>query len=312
MLKYSLKRLAVGVLLVVVVSILVFLLVYMMPGDPVDILAGPRVSQERKEEIRAIYGLDQPLTEQYLMWVKRLFHGDFGTSISTKQNIGSTLGQRIPLTLKLSGLALFFELLLGVPLGLLAAYKKDSLLDRFLMWFSSILQAVPGFWLAMAMVLVFSVSLKILPLNGFETPNHFVLPVATMVLGGMTGLIRLTKSEVLEVSREKYVLTAYAKGLSDRQVALRHVLRNSLITVVVLLLMDIPWLISGSIIIENVFVIPGMGNYLTNAIIKQDFPVIQACVLIISILTVVCNLLSDLVTAALDPRIRIEMTEDTK
>lgn len=309
MLKYTLKRLASGVLLVFTVSFLVFALMYMMPGDPVDILAGPRVSDAKKAEIRASYGLDKPMPQQYLIWLNKIFHGDFGTSISTKQDIGSTLGQRIPLTLKLSGTALLFELLIGVPLGLLAAYKKDSIGDRILMWFSSILQAVPGFWLAMALVLFFSVTLKALPLNGFETPKHFVLPVTAMVLGGMTGLIRLTKSEVLEVNREKYVQTAYAKGLSDRQVAIRHVLRNSLITVVVLLLMDIPWLISGSIIIENVFVIPGMGNYLTNAIARQDFPVIQACVLIISVLTVVCNLLSDLLTAALDPRIRIEITE---
>lgn len=309
MLKYTVKRLISGALLVFAVTVLTFSLIYLMPGDTVDILAGPRVSQEKKDEIRQKHGLDKPISEQYFIWLKNVLHGDLGTSITTKQSVGASLAQRLPLTLKLTGSALIVELIIALPLGLLAAFKKDSLFDRILMTLSSILQAVPGFWIAMILILVFSVSLKMFPLNGYGTFAHYILPVASIVVGGVTGLIRLTKSEVLEVYQEKYIQTAYAKGLSGRKVAIRHVLRNSLITIVVVTFMNIPWLISGSIIIENVFVIPGMGNYMISSIAKRDFPVIQACVLIISIMTVVCNLLSDIVTAWLDPRIQKEITE---
>ena len=311
MLKYTIKRLVSGLLLIFTVTVLTFSLVYLMPGDPVDIIAGPRVSQEKKVEIREKYGLDKPIYEQYGIWLKGALTGDFGTSITTKQKVSDSLAQRIPLTLKLTGTSLLVELLIALPLGLLAAYKKDGWFDRGVMTLSSVLQAIPGFWVAMILILVFSVSLKLLPLNGYSSWKHFILPVASMVIGGVTGMIRLTKSEVLEVYHEKYIQTAFAKGLSSKEVAVKHVLRNSLITIVVITLMDIPWLISGSIITENVFVIPGMGNYMTSAIAKQDFPVIQACVLIIAVLTVICNLISDIITARLDPRIRIEMTEES-
>ena len=309
MLKFALKRIAMGLLLIFTVSVLVFLLVHLMPGDPVDILSGPRVPQSKKDEIRIKYGLDKSLAEQYGIWVGNILHGDFGASIASKQNVGETLRQRIPLTLKITGMALLVELLLALSLGLICALKKDSVFDRIMMALSGILQSIPGFWVAMALVLLFSVTLKWLPLNGYERPENFVLPIASIVIGGMTGLVRLTKSEVLEVCREKYVQTAYAKVLSHRAVMVKHVLRNSLITIVVVTLMDLPWLISGSIIIENIFMIPGMGNYLTKAIGQQDFPVVQACVLIIAVLTVVCNLLSDIVTAQLDPRIRQNIQE---
>lgn len=308
MLKYLLKRLSIGVLLILVMSILVFFLLYLMPGDPVSILAGPRVSEEKKIEISEKYGLNKPIWEQYLIWLDKVVHGDLGMSISTKQSVDDALAQRIPLTLNLTGMALLIELLIAVPLGLLAAYKKDSLFDRALMSVTSMLQSIPAFWAAIVLILIFAVSLKLLPLNGYESPQNFILPITALVLGGSTTLIRLTKSEVLEFYREKYVLTAFAKGLPKRKVIIRHVLRNSLITIVVVTLMDLPWLISGSIIIENIFVIPGMGKYLIDAIVHQDFPVIQAVVLIIVALTVVCNLLSDIVTAWLDPRIRIEMS----
>jgi ABC-type dipeptide/oligopeptide/nickel transport system permease component len=308
MANYSIKRICQGLLLVITVSFLVFLLMYIMPGDPVDILTGERVSPEKKAELRIKYGFDKPMHVQYYNWLKKILSGDLGKSIKTRQPIKESLKQRIPLTIKLFGITALFEILIAVPLGLVAAYKKDKFTDRFLMIFASLFQVMPNFWLAIQLILLFSVKLKWLPINGYTSAKHFILPIVSMVLEGASGLIRMTKTEVLDVFREKYVLTAYAKGLTEGKVVLRHVLRNSLILIVVLVLMSVPWIISGAVIIENIFVIPGMGSYMTNAIATQDFPVVQACVLIITVLTVLCNLATDLITALLDPRIRIEIS----
>ncbi|KQL49414.1 hypothetical protein AN963_06575 [Brevibacillus choshinensis] len=305
---YSFKRLIQGLLLIITVSYLAFALLYIMPGDPIDILTGDRVAPEKKAELRISYGLDKPMYIQYYNWLKKVVSGDFGNSIKTKQPVAEALSQRIPLTLKLIGIATVIQVLISIPLGLIAAYKKDSWVDRLLMTFASFTQVIPNYWLGILLILLFSITLKWLPMNGYSSVNHFILPIISVAFGGAAGLIRLAKTEVLDVFREKYVLTAYAKGLSDKAVILRHVLRNSLILIVTLVFMNIPWIISGAVIIENVFVIPGMGSYLTNAITNQDFPVVQACVLIITVLTVLCNLASDLINGMLDPRIRMEIS----
>ncbi|RNB81268.1 ABC transporter permease [Brevibacillus fluminis] len=305
---YSIKRLTQGLLLIITVSYLAFALLFIMPGDPIDILTGDRVPPEKKAELRISYGLDKPMYIQYYNWLNKVLSGDFGNSIKTKQPVAEALSQRIPLTLKLVGIATVIQVLLSIPLGLIAAYKKDSWVDRLLMTFASVTQVIPNYWLGILLILLFSITLKWLPMNGYSSANHFILPIISVAFGGAAGLIRLAKTEVLDVFREKYVLTAYAKGLSDKAVILRHVLRNSLILIVTLVFMDIPWIISGAVIIENVFVIPGMGSYLTNGITNQDFPVVQACVLIITVLTVLCNLASDLINGMLDPRIRMEIS----
>jgi peptide/nickel transport system permease protein len=302
--KYILNRLAQGVLLIITVSILTFSLVYLMPGTPVEIMAGDRVSEEKIAELTAKYGYDKPLYVQYLKWAGNALKFDFGTSVKTKISVKETLSQRVPITLKLCGSALIIKLLIAVPLGLLAAYHKDSIFDRLLMAITSLLRAVPNFWVAILLILLFGVKLKWLPLSGYSTPMHMILPVISIVLGSMATTVRVTKAEVLEVFREKYVQTAFAKGLPRKTVVIKHVLRNALILVVTLTFMALPWIVSGSVIIENVFLIPGMGSILTNSISNHDFPVVQACVLIIATLTVLCNILCDIITAMLDPRIR--------
>ena len=308
MAKYVITRLTQGVLLVFAVSIVVFSMLYMMPGDPVEIITGERVSEMRKNEIRESLGLDKPLHIQYFNWLGKALRMDFVKSIITKLSVMQSLKNRIPLTLWISGTAMIIELLIAVPLGLFAAYKKDSIADRILMALSSFLQSVPSFWIAMLLILLFGKFLHILPLNGYGTWRHYVLPVTSMSIGGIAGIMRMTKAEVLEVFRERYVQTAYAKGLPEKRVIIRHVLRNSLVLVVVMVFMSLPWIISGSVIIENIFVIPGMGSMMTQAISKQDFPVVQACVLIITVMTVLCNIGSDILSALLDPRIRIEIS----
>lgn len=297
-----------GILLIFSVSILVFGLLYMMPGNPVDMVVDRKVSAEKKEEIAHEMGYDRPMTEQYLDWAKGiLLDQDFGTSTRYKVPVWDLMKERIPRSLNLCGWALLFEILIALPIGLLCAIKKDSLFDRLTVIFTLILTAVPAFWMAALLILVFSVWLGILPISGYKGMEYYVLPVFSLVASSIAGTIRLTKAEVLEVLNERYVTTAYAKGLSSRAVMWKHVLRNALIIVTVQVFMSIPWLISGAVVTEKIFGIPGMGNLLLNSIIVQDFPVVQGVLLIIAILTVICNLLSDLVIGILDPRIRISM-----
>lgn len=306
---YILKRLFVGLLLVISVSILVFAMLHMMPGDPIDLMVDRKVPQERRDQMKVEYGLDRPITVQYFDWVKKIVTKlDFGISLRNKQPVWDMMKSRIPISLKLCGWALLFEMLIAVPLGLLCAWRKDSLFDRITVNTTLLLTAIPTFWLSIMLMFLFAVKLQWFPLSGYQTSRHFVLPVASLVLGGVAGTIRLTKTEVLDVFKEKYVLTAYAKGLPQRTVMIKHVLRNALILITVLVFMSIPWLISGAVITERIFAIPGMGNLMINAIITQDYSVVQACVLVISILTVACNIISDILIGFLDPRIRVSIT----
>ncbi len=279
----------------------------MLPGDPIDMVVDAKVSAERKAEIAHEMGYDQPFMTQYVNWVKGVLHGDFGVSIRYKSEVWDLMSARIPYSLKLCGLALVLELLIALPLGLLCAIKKDSLFDRFTVNFSLLLTAIPSFWLGALMILVLAVELKWLPISGYEHWQNYVMPVMTMVLGGVGGTLRITKTEVLDVINEKYVTTAYAKGLPKRTVMIKHVLRNSLILVTTLVFMSIPWLISGAVITERIFGFPGMGNLLLNSIIVQDITVVQAVLLLIAILTVICNLISDILMGILDPRIRLSL-----
>lgn len=280
-----------------------------MPGDPIELLTDRKVSQEIKDKLRAQYGLDLPFHQRYFNWVTDALRGNFGTSIRTKLPVNTMLAQRLPTTIKLTGIALLIEILIAIPIGLLAAYKKDGLFDRMMMSISLFFAALPSFWVAVLLILFFGVTLRVLPLSELTSAKHYILPVTAMVLGGIATTIRMTKTEVLDVLREKYVLTAYAKGLPKRAVLVRHVLRNALILVMIMIFMSIPWVISGAVIIENIFVIPGMGKMLTEAILAQDFTVVQASVLLISVLTVLSNLICDILTAVLDPRIRLSLGE---
>lgn len=306
--EYVLRRLIQGISLVFVVSLFVFSMLHIMPGDPVDLLADRKVSEEKRAEIKAEFGLDKPLHQQYVSWITNALRGDFGKSIKTRLPVAKMFKQRIPVTLKLTGTALLVQLLIALPIGLMAAYRKDKLFDRVAMSLSLFFAAIPSFWVAMLLILFFGVTLRILPINGFTSARHYILPVTAIVLGGTATTIRMTKTEVLDVMHEKFVLTAYAKGMTNKSVLIKHVLRNAMILVVVMVFMNIPWLISGAVIVENIFVIPGMGGLLTSSILIQDFPVVQACVFIITILTVVCNLICDIIIAMLDPRIRISMS----
>ncbi|MDD5937831.1 MAG: ABC transporter permease [Clostridiales bacterium] len=304
--KYILKRLLTGVLVVLCVTIIIFGILQAMPGDPIDLMVDTRVSAEKVAELKARWGLDKPPVVQYFYWLSNICRGDFGTSISTKQEVLYLIQQRLPYTLMLTGAAMIIEYLLAIPLGLVAAVRRDGILDKFLTVVMVVLWSMPAFWLGVLLIRQFAVKNSFFPISGYSGLKSLVLPALTLALPSLAQIFRLTRSEVLDVMEEKHVETAYAKGISDKMVLVRHVLRNALIPVTVTFFLNLPWLIGGAVVVENVFGWPGMGQLLWKGISKQDFPIVQGIVFVIAVLTVICNLIGDIVSGILDPRIRME------
>lgn len=303
---FAVKRLIMGIAIVLFVSVIVFAIMQAMPGDPIDLMVDTRVSEERVAELKAQWGLDKPAIVQYFYWLGNILQGDFGMSVSMKQNVGDLIMQRLPYTLMLTGAALLIEYLIAIPLGLLAAVKKDRLTDKALTVGTIVLWSMPQFWLGVLLMFIFSITLGVLPLSGYSGFTSLILPAFTLALPTLAQIFRLTRSEVLDVMRERYVMTANAKGLSSKKVLIKHILRNALIPVTVMFFLSLPWLIGGAVVVENVFAWPGMGQLLWKAISKQDFMVVQGIIFVITILTVICNLIGDIISGILDPRIRLE------
>ena len=295
-----------GIAIVLFVSVIVFAIMQAMPGDPIDLMVDTRVSEERVAELKAQWGLDKPAIVQYFYWLGNILQGDFGMSVSMKQNVGDLIMQRLPYTLMLTGAALLIEYLIAIPLGLLAAVKQDRLTDKSLTVGPIVLWSMPQFWLGVLLMFIFSITLGVLPLSGYSGFASLILPAFTLALPTLAQIFRLTRSEVLDVMRERYVMTANAKGLSSKKVLIKHILRNALIPVTVMFFLSLPWLIGGAVVVENVFAWPGMGQLLWKAISKQDFMVVQGIIFVITILTVICNLIGDIISGILDPRIRLE------
>lgn len=305
-LRYIGKKLLLGIVLIICVSFLVFSMIFMMPGDPVTLMAGELANQDKIAETVEKYGLNRPLLVQYFDWWKKIVtKQDFGISFKYKLPVWDLVKVRIPVSLKLTAITMVVQYLIAVPLGLLCAYKKDSIFDKITVNLTLIMTSVPSFWIAVLLMLLFAVKLKWLPLGGFESWKHYVLPITAGVLSGIASTLRLTKSEAIDALNEKYVSTAYAKGLAKHDVLIKHVLRNSMIIICVQVSQSLPWLLSGFIILEKIFVIPGMGGLMISSIVYQDFNVVQCIILIISVLTVICNIIADIVLGLLDPRIRI-------
>ena len=295
-----------GIAIVLFVSVLVFAIMQAMPGDPIDLMVDTRVSPERVAELKARWGLDEPPVVQYFYWLGNILQGDFGTSVSMKQSVGDLIMQRLPYTLMLTGAALLIEYLISIPLGLLAATRQDKPADKALTVGTIVLWSMPQFWLGVLLMFIFSITLGVLPVSGYSGFSSLILPAFTLALPTLAQIFRLTRSEVLDVMRERYVMTANAKGLSSRKVLIKHILRNALIPVTVMFFLSLPWLIGGAVVVENVFAWPGMGQLLWKAISKQDFMVVQGIIFVITVLTVICNLIGDIISGILDPRIRLE------
>lgn len=303
--RYLLKRLVSAILVIFGVTLLVFSMVRLVPGDPVDIMFAnqPRPTPEQRAALRHQLGLDLPIHRQYLHFLGRALRGDLGRSFRTKQPVTSEIVARLPNTVKLTMASLSIAVLFGLCAGMLAAMFKGSWIDAATMVIAILGVSLPAFWLGLMLILLFAVQLGWFPVSGATTWRHLVLPAVT--LGVLTSgiLARMTRSSLLEELSHDYVRTARAKGLRESAVIARHALRNALIPVVTIVGLQLGQLLSGAFIIEAVFAYPGVGLLAVNALQARDFPLIQGIVLLVAVIYVVVNLAVDLLYCLIDPRV---------
>jgi peptide/nickel transport system permease protein len=305
MFSYLAQRLAGAVLVVFGVISIVFLLIHLIPGDPVEIMLGEAASATDREALRVALGLDQPVLLQFTHYLHGLLQLDLGTSLQSRRPVTDLLLERLPATLLLAGVTLAVTLALALPLGMLAAVRRGSPLDGGAMAFSMLGVSIPNFWLGPLLILVFSLWLGWFPVSGREGVGSVVLPAVTLGTGLAAVLSRMVRSSMLEVLGEDYIRTARAKGLPPHRVILHHGLRNALLPVITLLGLQLGALLAGAVITETVFSWPGIGLLTIEAIQSRDYPVVQASVLLISVGYVLVNLLTDIAYAWADPRIRL-------
>lgn len=298
------KRLLVIIPVVFGVLLLTFLLVHLVPGDPVEVMLGESASTADRAALRAELGLDQPLMVQFGSYLSKLAHGDFGKSIHTQQPISELLQTRYPATVKLALLSLLIGLSIGLPLGIYAALHAGHWQDFVVTIVSVRLSAMPAFWLGPLLMLLFAVWLGWLPVNGMDSPTAIVLPALTLGFGLSAILTRMTRTSVLEVLNEDFIRTARAKGLSERAVILRHALRAALLPIITIVGLQMGSLLAGTVITETIFSWDGIGRLLVESIEKRDYPVTQACVLVVALSYVLVNLCTDIVYRFADPRMR--------
>ena len=286
------------------VLLLTFLLIHLVPGDPVEVMLGESASVADRDQLRAELGLNQPLIQQFGSYLSRLSHGDFGSSIHTKQPIINMLKTRYPATLKLAILSLLVGLSIGIPLGIYAALKANHWQDFVVTIVSVRLSAMPAFWLGPILMLVFAVWLGWLPVSGMESNTSIILPAITLGFGLSAILTRMTRTSLLEVLNDDYIRTARAKGLSERTVIIRHALRAALLPIITIVGLQMGSLLAGTVITETVFGWDGIGRLLVESIEKRDYPVTQACVLVVALSYVLVNLATDVLYRFADPRVK--------
>ncbi|HET6738834.1 MAG TPA: nickel ABC transporter permease [Kribbella sp.] len=284
---------------------IIFVVLRLVPGDPAYIMLGPDADQAQVAALRAQLGLDQSLIQQYATYLTNVVHLDFGESFRLNADSMSLVLQRVPATIQLATAALLLSLLIGLPLGVVAALRAHTWVDRTISVFSLMGQSTPSFWLGIVLILVFARGLKVLPSAGSGTWAHLVLPTITLALPFLAILVRLTRSGLLEVVHEGYVQTARAKGLGEGIVILVHAMRNALIPIVTVVGLQFGALLGGTVIVETVFAWPGVGRLLIDSIGRRDYGVVQASILLVATIFVLINLLVDLVYGFLDPRVRL-------
>lgn len=305
MLVYSLKRLGLALLVAVTVSVVSFMLIR-MSGDPAVALAGENATSEEIENIRKQYGFDRPIFIQYLEWAGRALRGDFGESPYFHQPVTRIIGDRIGVTLKLGLMSLVFAVLISIPMGVAAAIRPNTWTDRIALTVSVGGQAMPSFWFGLIMIIVLGVWLRWLPISGTDSFANFVMPTIALGYYGIPAFMRLTRSGMMEVLSSDHIRTARAKGLRWGKVLFKHALRNAIIPVVALAAVQLGFMLGGSIVIESVFALHGIGYLAWESIGRADLPVVQAIVLLLSMIFVGLTLLSDIINAFLDPRIRVK------
>lgn len=304
MLAFVLRRLVLLIPVLIGVTVAVFMLLHLTPGDPARVVAGPIATPQQVEMIRHQLELDQPLYRQYLHYMERLGRGDLGRSLSTHAPVLSELWPRYLATAELTAVAMVTAIIFGVTIGIISAMRQYSIVDNLLSVFALIGLSIPAYWLGLMLILVFSLKLGWLPTAGRGGIHHIVLPAVTLATFAMATSARMTRGAMLDVLHQEYVQTARAKGLPERTVMLHHALKNAMIPVLTVVGLQVGQLLGGAVLTESVFAWPGIGRFMVDAIKARDFPVIQGGVLLLAVTFVLVNLLVDVLYSVVDPRIR--------
>lgn len=314
---YIIRRLVQALFILIIVTLMVFFVMRLLPGDPIIIYVAQSAQLEAMppemvDELRAQFGLDKPIMVQYANWMLGILQGDFGTSIYYHEDVGKLMAERFPVTAHIGGLALIVGAVLGLLAGLLAAIRRGKWVDKVITPLTYIGITIPVFFIAILMIYFFGLKLGWLPIYGYTSPlkdfwlstRQLVMPVICMAVFGIAANARQMRSAMLEVIRQDYIRTAWSKGLSERAVIMRHALKNSLIPVITLMGLGVGIIFGGSVIIETIFAIPGIGRLMVNSIFGQDYVVVQAITFFMALIILVINLIVDISYAWLDPRIR--------
>ena len=311
MLKYLLRRLMLLIPVLFVVSVLISSLIYMSPGDPVRVMLGLRANQEAVEKIRSELGLDKPIYIRYLKWLGNTVRGDLGRSLQRNERVIGMIEERFPASLELGAFAILVTIVLAIPAGVVSATRVNTWVDNLLSFCSLFWVSMPGFWVAIISLLLFSMTLEIFPISGRGGPpwtlaglSHIILPGLILGFRQIAVIMRLIRASMLEILGADYTRTARSKGLAERVVIYRHALRNALIPTVTIFGLQIPEFLSMSVIIETVFAWPGTGRLLVDAVLKRDYTLVQGIVLVYALAVILLNLVVDLLYAYIDPRIK--------
>lgn len=312
MLKYILKRILMMIPVLLGVIIVIFSINYFSPRDPITSILGADATEEQRQAKEEELGLDRPYFEQLGNYIWDALHGDLGTSYQTLDSVSENIMERLPKTILLAILAVAFATIIGVPLGIIAATKQNTIFDYVSSILALIGASVPSFWLGLMLIIAFALNLGWLPPSGLDTPSAWVLPVVSIGVFPIATIMRTTRSSMLEVIRQDYIRTARSKGITENQVIIRHALKNALIPVVTIVGMQLAFVMGGVIVLEAVFNIPGMGSLLKIAIGTNDYPTIQGIVLVTAVIMTLMNLIVDILYAYIDPRIKSQYAGNRK
>lgn len=304
MLKYLFRRLLVAIPVLLMTALLVFSAMHLAGGDPVNLVAGPTAPKETRDAIRVRLGLDKPLPVQFALYMGNVLQGDFGRSIMNRQEVSKLIVEALPVTAELGVAAFALAYLLAIPLGIIAALNRNTFIDWFSMIISLIGVSMPGFWLGLILMYIFSLYLGWLPPIGFGDFRSLIMPALALGLPRVGRIARYTRSSVLEVIGQDYIRTAQAKGLAESVVVLKHALRNAALPIISLMGLDLGYIIGGSVVIENVFARRGIGSMMLQAIFSRDFPVLQGAMFVLALAIILSNILADIAYMVVDPRIK--------
>lgn len=309
---YIVKKALISILIIFLISVFAFTLIHVLPGDPARISLGEEASQEAVDALRAEMNLDKPYVTQYMLWIKGILHGDMGNSIRYKRPIETIISERLKKTLTIGIPALILSSVFGIVFGVISAMRKGKAIDQIVTFTSTVGLGTPQFWIGIFLIYLFAVKLRLLPIQGYTAQTEdfgdfikkAILPIASLAFALVAAVARQTRSNMLEILNQDYIRTSKANGLASHLIVYKYALKNALIPVVTIIGLQVRNVIGGAVIVEQVFNIPGLGSMMTAAVTSRDYMLIQAGVLVISIITVSCNLVVDILYGFIDPRVK--------